>query len=194
MIVGVLSVQGAVSEHLEHLKRCAVETAAVKNIESLNKVSGLIIPGGESTTIGKLLEIFGLAEEIRSRSLQGNLAVFGTCAGMVLMAREIMDGIKGQPKLALMDISVQRNAFGRQRESFETELVFDSFDSPLTAIFIRAPLIAKSGPGVEVLARVPEGIVAARQGNLLTTSFHPELTDDLRVHQYFIEMCRKTNA
>lgn len=190
MIVGVLSVQGAVSEHLKHLERCAVETAAVKNIESLNKISGLIIPGGESTTIGKLLEIFGLAEAIRRRSLQENLAVFGTCAGMVLMAREIMDGIKGQPKLALMDISVQRNAFGRQRESFETELEFDSFDSPLTAVFIRAPLIAKSGPGVEVLARVPEGIVAARQGNLLTTSFHPELTDDLRVHQYFIEMCR----
>ncbi len=190
MIVGVLSVQGAVSEHLKHLERCAVETAAVKNIESLNKVSGLIIPGGESTTIGKLLDIFGLAEEIRSRSLQGSLAIFGTCAGMVLMAREIMDGIKEQPKLALMDISVQRNAFGRQRESFETELEFYSFDSSLTAVFIRAPLIAKSGPGVKVLARVPEGIVAARQGNLLTTSFHPELTDDLRVHQYFIEMCQ----
>ena len=190
MKVGVLSVQGAVSEHLKHLERCDVEAVAVKTSESLNKVSGLIIPGGESTTIGKLIEIFGLADLIRERSRQGNLAVFGTCAGMVLMAREIMDGIKGQPKLGLMNISVQRNAFGRQRESFETELEFDKFNRPLTAVFIRAPIIKEAETGVEVLAEMAEGIVAARQGNLLTTSFHPELTDDLRVHQYFIEICR----
>jgi len=189
--VGVLSVQGAVSEHLKHLELCGVETVAIKSIESLNEVSGLIIPGGESTTIGRLIGIFGLAELIRSRSLHGNLAVFGTCAGMVLMASEVMDGIEDQPKLDLMDIHVQRNAFGRQRESFETALTFNKFDRPLMAVFIRAPIIRKTGPGVEILAEMAEGIVAARQGNLLVTSFHPELTDDLRVHQYFIEMCHK---
>ena len=191
MKVGVLSVQGAVSEHLKHLELCGVKTVAIKSIESLNEVSGLIIPGGESTTIGRLISIFGLAELIRSRSLQGSLAVFGTCAGMILMAGKVMDGITNQPKLNLMDIHVQRNAFGRQRESFETELEFDKFDHPLTAVFIRAPIINEVGHGVEVLSEMPEGIVAARQGNLLVTSFHPELTDDLRVHQYFIEMCRK---
>lgn len=191
MKVGVLAVQGAVSEHLKHLESCNVEAVSVKNSGILEEVSGLIIPGGESTTIGKLLEIFGLADLIRARVRQGNLAVFGTCAGMVLMAGEIMDGFKGQPKLGLMDISVLRNAFGRQRESFETELEFATFDHPLTAVFIRAPIIEKAGSGVEILAELPEGIVAARQGNLLATSFHPELTDDLRLHQYFIRMCRE---
>lgn len=189
MKVGVLSVQGAVSEHLKHLEHCGVEAVAVKDSKALNAVSGLIIPGGESTTIGKLIELFGLAAVIRENSKQGKLAVFGTCAGMVLMAKDILDGIAGQPKLAIMDISVKRNAFGRQRESFETELQFNAFEPPLTAVFIRAPIIVEPGPGVEVLATMDEGIVAARQGNLLTTSFHPELTDDLRVHQYFIEMC-----
>ena len=189
--VGVLSVQGAVSEHLRQLERCDVDAVAVKNSKNLNEVNGLIIPGGESTTIGKLIEIFGLADLIRERSRQGNLAVFGTCAGMVLMARDILEGIEGQPKLDLMDISVQRNAFGRQCESFETEIKFDKFDLPLTAVFIRAPIIKNAGPEIEVLATLAEGIVAARHGKLLVTSFHPELTDDLRVHQYFIEMCRK---
>lgn len=189
MKVGVLSVQGAVSEHIRHLESCNVDAVAVKNCDSLNEVSGLIIPGGESTTIGKLIETFGLADLIRDRNRQGSLAVFGTCAGMVLIAREILDGIPGQPKLDLMDITVQRNAFGRQRESFETELSFNTFETSLTAVFIRAPIIEKTGSGVTVLASMPEGIVAARQKNILATSFHPELTDDLRVHQYFIEMC-----
>ncbi len=190
MKIGVLSVQGAVSEHIRHLERCSVEAVAVKNQESLNETSGLIIPGGESTTIGKLIETFGLADLIRKRNRQGSLAVFGTCAGMVLIAREILDGIAGQPKLDLMDISVQRNAFGRQKESFETDLDFKSFNFPLTAVFIRAPIIEVASPEVETLAEMPEGIVAARQDNLLATSFHPELTDDLRVHEYFIGMCK----
>jgi len=190
MKIGVLAVQGAVTEHLNHLKKCGIETVAVKDSESLNKTCGLIIPGGESTTIGKLIEIFGLADLIRERNRQGSLAVFGTCAGMVLLARDIMDGIKGQPRLGLMDIEVQRNAFGRQRESFETELDFDTLESPLTAVFIRAPIVKKTGPEVETLAELPEGIVAARQGNLLVTSFHPELADDLRIHQYFIDICK----
>ena len=190
MKVGVLAVQGAVSEHLSHLERCGVDAVSVKEKTALDKVSGLIIPGGESTTIGKLLEIFGLAESIRERCCDGSLAVFGTCAGMVLMAEEVSDGLPGQPHLGLMNIKVKRNAFGRQRESFETELQFDSFEPALTAVFIRAPKIEEAAAGVEVLARLEEGIVAARQGLMLTTSFHPELTDDLRVHQYFIDICK----
>lgn len=191
MKVGVLSVQGAVSEHLDHLKRCKTEAVAVKDLQSLDQVSGLILPGGESTTIGKLIEIFNLADSIRQRTGKGSLALFGTCAGMVLLAGEITDGISNQPKLGLMDIVVKRNAFGRQRESFETELDFKTFEKPLTAVFIRAPLILNMGSEVEVLAQLSEGTVAARQGNLLATSFHPELTSDLRVHQYFVEMCRE---
>lgn len=191
MKIGVLSVQGAVSEHIRHLENCGVKALAVKDSVSLNAVNGLIIPGGESTTIGKLIETFGLAELIRERSRQGSLAVFGTCAGMVLIARNIEDGIPGQPKLDLMDIHVQRNAFGRQKESFETEINFKSFTTPLTAVFIRAPIIKSARANVETLAEMPEGIVAARQGKLLATSFHPELTDDLRIHEYFIEMCKQ---
>ncbi len=191
MKVGVLSVQGAVSEHLDHLRLCSTEAVAVKDAQSLDEVSGLILPGGESTTIGKLIDIFGLADSIRQRTENGSLALFGTCAGMVLLANEITDGISNQPKLGLMDIVVKRNAFGRQRESFETELDFKTFKEPLTAVFIRAPIILNTGSGVEVLAHLPEGTVAARQGNLLATSFHPELTSDLRVHQFFVEMCRE---
>jgi len=190
MKIGVLSVQGAVSEHLDHLTRCGVEAVAVKNISMLEEVRGLILPGGESTTIGKLIEIFGLAESIKKRSLEGSLAVFGTCAGMVLMAKDISDGIDDQPRLGLLDIKVKRNAFGRQRESFETELEFDSFGHPLIGVFIRAPIIEKAGDRVEILAKLPEGIIAAKKDNLLTTSFHPELTDDIRVHQYFVEICK----
>ncbi len=191
MKIGVLSVQGAVTEHIRHLERCSVNTVAVKNRESLKSISGLIIPGGESTTIGKLIETFGLADLIRERNRQGSLAVFGTCAGMVLIAKNIIDGYKGQPILGLMDITVKRNAFGRQRESFETELDFKSLNTPIRAVFIRAPIIKNPGSGVETLAEMPEGIVAARQGSLLTTSFHPELTEDLRVHQFFVNICRE---
>jgi len=190
MKIGVLSVQGAVSEHLKHLALCGVEAVPVKDTTNLSRVNGLIIPGGESTTIGKLIEAFGLTGPIRERSEKGSLAVFGTCAGMILMAQEVSDGIARQPKLGLMDIRVKRNAFGRQRESFETAFKFNSFETPLPGVFIRSPLIETAGPGVEILASLEEGSVAARQGNLLTTSFHPELTDDLRVHQYFIEICK----
>jgi pyridoxal 5'-phosphate synthase pdxT subunit len=190
MKIGVLAVQGAISEHLRHLTRCGAEALAIKEISALDQVSGLIIPGGESTTIGKLIEIFGLAESIKNRCCDGSLAVFGTCAGMVLMAEEVTDGLPDQPHLNLMSIKVKRNAFGRQRESFETKLQFDSFESDLTGVFIRAPKIEETGENVEVLARLEEGIVAARQGLMLTTSFHPELTDDLRVHLYFMEICK----
>ncbi len=190
MKIGVLAVQGAVTEHLNHLTRCGVEALAVKEITTLDKVCGLIIPGGESTTIGKLIEIFGLADSIKNRCCDGSLAVFGTCAGMVLMAEEVTDGLADQPHLSLMNIKVKRNAFGRQKESFETKLKFESFEPDLTGVFIRAPKIVEAGKNVIILARLEEGIVAARQGLMLTTSFHPELTDDLRVHQYFIEICK----
>jgi pyridoxal 5'-phosphate synthase pdxT subunit len=190
MKVGVLAVQGAVSEHLSHLERCGVEAVSVKSKPTLDQVCGLIIPGGESTTIGKLIDIFELTDSIKERCCDRSLAVFGTCAGMVLMAEEITDGLPGQPHLGLMAIKVKRNAFGRQRESFETKLKFSSFDNYLTGVFIRAPKIVEAGSKVEVLARLEEGIVAARQELMLTTSFHPELTDDLRVHQYFIDICK----
>ena len=191
MKIGVLSVQGAITEHLKLLGQCGVEALSVRDKSSLSQVAGLIIPGGESTTIGKLIEEAGLSEIIKKRSKEGILAVFGTCAGMILMAKKITDGSTGQPNLGLMNIKVKRNAFGRQRESFETELQFDSFKKPLPGVFIRAPIIEEAGSGVTVLAKVEEGIVSARQDNLLTTSFHPELTDDLRVHQYFIAICSK---
>lgn len=191
MVIGVLAIQGAVSEHLSHLEQCHVEAAAVKKPADLDSVTGLIIPGGESTTIGKLINQFGLLEPIIERSKEKSMAVFGTCAGMVLLAKEVLDGFAEQPGLALMDIRVRRNAFGRQRESFETELSFGSFELPLTAVFIRAPIIEEAGGDIQILAEIMEGIVAARQNNLLVTSFHPELDRDLRVHQYFIQMCRE---
>ncbi|MEW5785573.1 MAG: pyridoxal 5'-phosphate synthase glutaminase subunit PdxT [Bacillota bacterium] len=187
--IGVLSLQGAVSEHLAQVKRCGAEAAAVKRPADLEELDGLIIPGGESTTIGNLMEQFGLNRAITARFGKG-MAIFGTCAGMVLLAKEILDGVQDQPRLALMDIKVRRNAFGRQKESFEAPVSVKGFDTPVTGVFIRAPIITEAGDRVEALATVPEGIAAARQGKLLTTAFHPELTDDLRVHRYFIEICR----
>ncbi len=191
MKIGVLSIQGAVSEHLDRLEETGVEALPVNKEASLNLVCGLVIPGGESTTIGKLISASGLAEPIATGVRNKKLALFGTCAGMVLMASSVVDGAEEQPKLDLMDISVRRNAFGRQRESFETSLEFKPFEKPLTGVFIRSPLIVETGVGVDILAELPEGIVAARQDNLLAVSFHPELTDDLRIHRYFIEMCKQ---
>ncbi len=190
MIIGVLNIQGAVSEHLKHLEQCQVKAVAVKNSFDLDKVSGLIVPGGESTTIGKLIKIFNLDETIKERSSRGSLAVFGTCAGMVLMANNIEEGLSDQPKLGLMDTTIKRNAFGRQRESFETMIEFNSFDKPFPGVFIRAPIITSIGKNVKILSKLPEGIIAARQDNMLVTSFHPELTNDLRIHNYFIDICK----
>jgi len=191
MKIGVLSIQGAVSEHLKHLEQCSVEAVPVKNNHSLAEVDGLVIPGGESTTIGKLIEISGLGAPIRERSKNGTLAVFGTCAGLVLMAGAVVDGSRDQPRLDLMNTKVKRNAFGRQRESFETELDFKGLEAPLPGVFIRSPIIMEAGDDVEILASLPEGIVAARQANLLATSFHPELTGDYRVHRLFVEICER---
>mgnify|MGYP001235145655 CR=1 FL=1 len=192
MKIGVLDIQGSVEEHFASLQKLkGVEAVLVKKIADLKDVRGLIIPGGESTTIGKLLRRFGLAEEIGKRFADGKLAIWGTCAGAILIAREIV-GREQADSLKLMDITVERNAYGRQLDSFETELDFD-FGSDgvqkIPAVFIRAPRISKVAKKAEILAKYDGEIVSVRDGKLLATTFHPEMTDDLRVHQYFANMC-----
>lgn len=190
--VGVLAVQGDVAEHARLLQRAAAEMGRgidvreVRLPRDLEGLQGLIIPGGESTTIGKLLVAFGLEKPIRDAAQQG-LPVWGTCAGMILLAKEIHGG-EPDGRVGLMDMSVQRNAFGRQVDSFEVNLPFKDLDAPVHAVFIRAPVVMGTGPGVEQLASLPDGrLVAARQGNLLVTAFHPELTPDPSVHRWFLE-------
>jgi 5'-phosphate synthase pdxT subunit len=188
MKIGVLALQGAFREHRRMLEHCGVETVEVRKPEELDTVAGLIIPGGESTTIGKLMVEWGLMDKIRSRAAAG-MAVYGTCAGLILLSKEIAGS--DQPRLGLMDTVVQRNAFGRQRESFEADLFVSEFgEEPVRAVFIRAPYIESAGPAVQVMAEVDGKIVIARQGNLLATAFHPELTKDDRIHKYFLSMLR----
>jgi len=182
--VGVLSLQGAVEEHLEMIKRCGLEGIKVKTVGDLEKVDRLIIPGGESTTIGKLAKIYGLDREISKRGREG-MPIFGTCAGMILLANKVIGN--EQIRFNLIDISVERNAFGRQVDSFEVDLKIEDFSGkPFKAVFIRAPYIKKAGREVEVLAEFKGKIVMARQKNIIVSSFHPELTEDLRVHKYFL--------
>ncbi|MBW4839053.1 MAG: pyridoxal 5'-phosphate synthase glutaminase subunit PdxT, partial [Paenibacillaceae bacterium] len=188
MRVGVLALQGAVAEHIRSLEKTGVEVVTVKHAEQLAELDGLIIPGGESTTIGKLMRKYDFMEAIRDFSGQGK-PVFGTCAGLIVMAKEIEGGEEAH--LGLMDIKVSRNAFGRQRESFETDLDVKGLEVPLRAVFIRAPLITGVGEGVEVLSTYKDEIVTARQGHLLVSSFHPELTDDFSLHTYFVEMIKQ---
>ncbi len=193
--IGVLALQGSFVEHIATLKRLGVEPPAVKLPKDLVDLDGLIIPGGESTTMGKLATVYKLIEELKRLGEEG-LPMWGTCAGMILLAKEI--GGANQPRLGLMDMVVERNAFGRQVESFEVDLMIPALDSisseeekgkEFHAVFIRAPSIKRVGEGVEVLAALDEGvIVAARQGNLLATAFHPELTEDTRFHRYFLNM------
>ena len=189
MKIGVLCLQGAVSEHGEALASCGADVEYVKSKEQLKEIDGLIIPGGESTTIGKLIERFGLMEPIRKLAAAGT-PVYGTCAGLILLSRTIPG--PGQFLLGLMDTTVSRNAYGRQRESFEADLDIPVLGKePYRAVFIRAPQILEHGPNVHVLAEYNGSPVAARQDNLLVTSFHPELTDDNRMHCYFLEMAKK---
>jgi 5'-phosphate synthase pdxT subunit len=171
------------------LAASGAEPVLVKRAEQLDEIDGLIIPGGESTTIGKLLRRFDLLEPLQAR-VHGGLPVYGTCAGMILLADEVEDAASDQPTIGGMDITVQRNAFGRQRESFETDLSIPSVgEDPVHAVFIRAPLITRVGDDVEVIASLRDGrTVAARQDNLLVSSFHPELTGDTRMHRYFVDM------
>ncbi len=186
MKIGVLALPGAFREPRWMLERCGAEAVEVRKPEDLDGLAGRIIPGGESTTIGKLLIEWGLMDKIKERAAAG-MAIYGTCAGMILLAREIIGS--DQPCLGLMDVAVRRNAFGRQRESFEADLNVPEFGAgPVRAVFIRAPFIESAGPGVQVLAAVGDHIVIARQGKFLAAAFHPELTDDDRIHKYFLAM------
>ncbi len=187
MNVGVLAIQGDVIEHKKVLAGLGVAVTEVRTPADLDGVDGLIIPGGESTTIGKLMVEYGLDQAIPAR-VRAGMAVYGTCAGMILMAREATGG--EPPLLRLMDISIARNAYGRQVDSFEADLEIPGFGAPLRAVFIRAPVIEKTGKGVQVLASLNGTPVLARQGHLLVSSFHPELAPDDRVHRYFLEMIR----
>ena len=187
MKIGVLAAQGAFIEHIASLQQLDIEAMPVRLPRELRGVDGLIIPGGESTTISRLMSSYDLVKEIVTMA-GGGLPVFGTCAGMILMAKQITNN--GTPSLKLMDISVRRNAFGRQVDSFEAELEIPVLGKKaFPGVFIRAPLIESCNDGVEVLARLTDGpIVAARQGKLLGTAFHPELTDDLRFHRFFLDI------
>jgi 5'-phosphate synthase pdxT subunit len=188
--IGVLALQGDFAEHMAMLRANDVDAVEVRTLPQLQSVDGLIIPGGESTTIARLLIAFDLLQPLRDVIADG-LPVWGTCAGAILLADDV-PGLD-RPPLGVMDMSVDRNAFGRQIDSFEADLDIRGIDGPpLRAIFIRAPVIRRVGRGVEVLASLEDGrIVAARQGDLLATSFHPELTDDDRVHGLFVSMCRQ---
>jgi pyridoxal 5'-phosphate synthase pdxT subunit len=186
--IGVLAAQGAFIEHIQVLERLKVETIAVRLPRDLEGIAGLIIPGGESTTISKLMIDYNLSARIKEMAENG-LTVMGTCAGMIMLARNLVDGNGVQP-LKLMDITVRRNAFGRQLDSFETDLTIPAFGKePFHSVFIRAPLIESVGQGVEIIARLDDGtIVAARQQHIVVSSFHPELTDDVRFHRYFLDI------
>jgi len=187
--IGVLALQGDVSEHVLALERAGKENVQVVEIRKSGQMEAcqaLVLPGGESTTIRRQLESFGLTPELKAAACQGK-PILATCAGLVLVSLEVVGDSKIRP-LGLMDIKISRNAFGPQRESFEADLQIKGLDLPYRAVFIRAPAIAQVGNGVEVLARVGEAVVAARQKNLLALAFHPELTKDPRIHQIFLKM------
>ncbi|HEY2947169.1 MAG TPA: pyridoxal 5'-phosphate synthase glutaminase subunit PdxT [Micromonosporaceae bacterium] len=196
LVVGVLALQGDVREHLGVLAECGVAARPVRRPEELAGVDALVIPGGESTTISKLAVEFGLLEPIRKRIEQG-MPAYGSCAGMIMLATEVLDGRPDQESFAGIDMTVRRNAFGRQVDSFEGPVEIDGVPGgPFHAVFIRAPWVERVGPRVEVLGRVTGGpatgrIVAVRQRRLLATAFHPELTGDHRVHRYFVDLARE---
>ena len=186
MRIGVLALQGDVREHIQTLTKLACDTVEVRKSDDLKDISGLILPGGESTTISKLMDIFSLREPILDFVSSGK-AIFGTCAGMITLANEVLDSASGQRSLGAMDISVRRNAFGSQLDSFEEVIDFDGTN--LNVAFIRAPIVERVGKDVKVLAKLGDGrVVAARQKNMLATSFHPEITGVTFVHEYFLKM------
>ncbi len=189
-LLGVLALQGDFAEHIAALEACGARAVEVRTLAQLHAVEGLIIPGGESTTIARLLIAFDLMEPLRQRIREG-LPVWGTCAGAIMLASEVTN--LDRPPIAAMDITVERNAFGRQIDSFEADLEIRGLDEPFHAVFIRAPVIIRAGAGVEVLSRLPDGrIVAAREGRLLATAFHPELTADRRMHALFVRMVQES--
>lgn len=200
MKVGVLALQGDVREHFRALEECGVNPVAVRRAEEIASVDALVLPGGESTTIAHLAITFGVFDLISER-IQEGLPVYGSCAGMILLADRVKDAVEGQRTFAGLDITVRRNAFGRQVDSFETDLTITGLTTPtIRAVFIRAPWVEETGSKVEVLASVtsPDGsarAVAVRQGSILATSFHPELTGDNRIHRFFIEeVCKSSSS
>ena len=187
MKVGVLALQGDVREHVSTLIACGVDPITVRRSSEIDQIDALVLPGGESTTIAQLSEVFGIYDQIKSRIADG-MPVYGSCAGMILLANEILDAKVGQKTFGGLNITVRRNAFGRQVDSFESDISFKDGSSDLMrAVFIRAPWVEKVGADVEVLATVDTHPVAVRSKTLLATSFHPELTGDHRIHRYFIE-------
>jgi 5'-phosphate synthase pdxT subunit len=199
MIVGVLALQGDTREHLSALAECDVVARPVRRPDELDSVDALVVPGGESTTMSNLAIEFGVLEPIRKR-IAGGMPTYGSCAGMIMLATEVLDGRPDQRGFDGIEMTVRRNAFGRQIHSFEAEVPIDDIDGgPFSAVFIRAPWVESVGPDVRVLGRVKAGpaagrIVAVRQRHLLATAFHPELTGDLRLHRYFVEMARDATA
>ena len=198
--IGVLALQGDVREHARALELTGARAIPVRRERELDAIDALVIPGGESTTIDKLLRAFDLREPVRER-LRAGMPAYGSCAGMILLADRVLGGIDGQQTLGGLDITVRRNAFGRQVDSFETDLQIDGIEdsarTPVHAVFIRAPWVEDVGPAATVLARVETGpaagrIVAVRQGSLLATSFHPEVTGDMRVHRLFVQIVCET--
>lgn len=189
--IGVLALQGDFREHLAVLTSLGASAVAVRRPEELGHVSGLVIPGGESTVMDKLSRLFGLAAPLRT-AIDDGLPVYGTCAGLIMLADRVHDSITGQQTLGGLDITVRRNAFGSQLDSFETDLEIPELgDPPVHAVFIRAPVVEQIGAGVKALASLEDGrIVAVEQGNLLGTSFHPEVTNDYRFHEYFLAKVR----
>jgi pyridoxal 5'-phosphate synthase pdxT subunit len=198
-LVGVLALQGDVREHVHALERSGARAVPVRRPRELEQVEALVIPGGESTTMAKLAAVFGVLEPLRER-VHAGLPTYGSCAGMIMLADKVVDGIDGQETIGGLDVLVRRNAFGRQVDSFEGPVEFAGLEGPpLHGVFIRAPWVEASGAGVEVLARISSGpaagrIVAVRQDNLLATSFHPELTGDDRVHRFFVSLVREAVA
>lgn len=187
MKVGVLALQGDVREHIQALLACDVEAVAVRRAEEIESVDALVLPGGESTTIAQLAEVFGIFELIKNR-IKNGMPVYGSCAGMILLADQILDAKQGQKSFGGLDITVRRNAFGRQVDSFESDIAFnDGSEQLIRAVFIRAPWVEKVSDSVQVLASVDAHPVAVRSKTALATSFHPELTGDHRIHRYFIE-------
>ena len=193
MKIGVLAVQGDFAEHIASLRKLGIEAHEIRLPHQMVDLDGLIIPGGESTTLSRLMSIYGLREPVEQHCRDGK-GLWGTCAGMIMMAREITE--EDPEPLGLMDIGVQRNSFGRQIDSFEQDLEVQTFKGgAFHGIFIRAPGVIRVGDGVEVLASLPDGqAVAVRQGNMLASSFHPELTTDIRFHRYFLDMTSETTS
>ena len=197
-LIGVLALQGDVREHLRALEASGAATRTVRRPEELDGLDGIVLPGGESTTIDKLARAFEVREPLVA-ALRAGLPAYGSCAGMILLADRVLDGRPDQQTFGGLDVTVRRNAFGRQVDSFEEDISFTGVDGPVRAVFIRAPWVEELGEGVEVLARVEAGpadgrIVAVRQGPLLATSFHPEVTGDQRVHGLFVQMVRERNT